>query len=93
MGEVVGQPVHLPGAEQRLARRQHLGIIERELARRLFEHDLAHIRGIDRGPAESAQEDLGATVLGLADDLAACAEALVAEPRGRDADAVDIACG
>src|SRR5207244_3992850 len=63
------------------------------LARRLVKHDLAHIRGIDRGPAESAQEDLGATVLGLADDLAACPEALVAKPRRRDADAVDIACG
>src|SRR5262249_48193003 len=46
----------------------------------------------DRGPAESAQENLGATVLGLADDLATCPKALVAEPRGRNADAVDVAC-
>src|SRR5262249_42202589 len=62
-------------------------------ARRLFEHDFADIRGIDRGPAESAQENLGATVLGFADDLATCPKALVAEPRGRNADAVDVACG
>src|SRR5205807_6861052 len=82
-----------PGAEQRLARCHHLWIVQRELPRRLFQRHLAYVRWIDRDPAEPAAEDLGATVLRLADDLAACPDALVAEPRRRDADAVDVARG
>src|SRR5207247_65510 len=50
-------------------------------------------RRIDGDPAESAEVNLGATVLRLADDLAACPQALVAKARWRNADAVDVACG
>ena len=90
MGVVVGQPVHLPGAEELPAHRGDLGIDHGQLARRLLEHDLAHVRRVHRHPAEALQEDLGAAVLGLG-DVSALAQALVAEARVGDADAVDVA--
>src|SRR5262245_4394289 len=93
MREVVSEPIHLPGAEQGLARRHYLRIAERELSRRFFQHDLPHIGWIDRNPAKSAQEHLSSTVLRLAHDFAAGAEALVAELGGSDANAIDIARG
>src|SRR5439155_12172104 len=47
---------------------------------------------IDRDPADAFGEELGAAVLGLADDRSGWAEALVAQRGARDADAVDVAC-
>src|SRR5260370_11323006 len=85
--------MQLPGAVNRLARRYDLGVVERKLARRLFQHDLANVGWIDRDPAESGQEYFGPTVLCLTYDLVSSTEALVTEPRGRNADAVDITCG
>ena len=65
-----------PRAEQRLARGQDLGIGHGEIARRLLEHDLAHVGRIDRCPAAARQPDLGAAVLRLGDVLRARAQAL-----------------
>src|SRR5262245_27289243 len=47
---VEGNPVTLPGAEQRLARRRDLGVRQGEVARRFLQHDLAYVGGIDRRP-------------------------------------------
>src|SRR6516164_2782740 len=93
MGEVVGEPVRLPGTEQRFSRNGHFGIVQRKMARRLFERDLANVRRIDRNPAKSAEEYLGATMLRLADHLGVRAEALVTEFGRRDSDAIHVACG
>src|SRR5262249_13363834 len=72
---VVGEPVHLPGAEQTGARLLDLGIAERG-APVLLEDELAHVRGVDGDPAVGRRIELGAAVLALA-DVAAPAEALV----------------
>src|SRR5256714_11770880 len=91
VAHVVGEPVHLPAAEEALARRAHLLIAERQIAWRLLEHHLPDVGRIDRHPAMAAGEKLGTAVLRLADVGRADAEALVAVLRRRDADAVDIA--
>ncbi len=88
---VVGEPVHLPAAEQALARRHDLVILDRQVARRLFQHDLAHVGRIDRHPTVAAGEELGAAVLCLRDVRRAGAEALVAVLGRRHAHAIDVA--
>src|SRR5204863_2881981 len=42
------------------SRRHHLVILDRQVARRLFQHDLAHVGRIDRHPTVAAGEELGA---------------------------------
>ena len=79
MGVVVGEPVHLPGAEELGACLLDDRVAERKPRRRLLEHDLADVGGIDGHPAIAGQVDLGPAVLGLA-DVPALAEA--AECRG-----------
>src|SRR5919201_31010 len=66
-------------------------MVERQLPRRLFQHDLANVGRIHRYPTEPVQKHLGPTMLGLADNLARGAKALVTEARGREADAINVA--
>ena len=91
MSKIVGKPIALPRAEQRLARSDDLWIVDRQVPRRFLEHDLAHVGGIGRDPPVAGEEHLGAAMLRLGDDFRAGAERLVAELRRRDADAIDIA--
>lgn len=93
LGVVEGDPVHLPGAEEAVTGGLDFGALHGEVAGRLFEDDLADVGGVDGNPAEAGEPDLGAAVLGLADVGGGGAEGGVAEARGRDADAVDIAGG
>ena len=74
-----------------LARGNDLGIVDRQVRRRFFEHDLAHVGGVDRHPAEAGEINLRAAMLRFGDDCRARAEALVAELRWRNANAVDVA--
>src|SRR5881394_2687320 len=88
---VVGEPVHLPGAEELLPHWRHDGIGERGRLRLLFQHHLAHVRRVDRNPAVADEENFGAAMLRFGDVRRAGAEAAVAELALRHAQAVDVA--
>ena len=88
MGEVVGEPVHFPGTEQRFAR-GYDEVVGEGQARLFFEHNLAHVGRIDRHPAKAGEPDFGAAVLRFGDDVA-LAQAVIAKLRVGDADAIDI---
>src|SRR5438067_2868255 len=93
MAPVEGDPVHLPAPEEALARCLYLGILERELSRRFLEDDLAHVRRIDRNPADALGEEFSAAMLRLADHRRRRTEALVAERGAGDADPIDVPRG
>src|SRR6185436_5136038 len=76
---VVREPVHLPGAEQFGAHRRYDRIGERSRLRLFLEHDLAHVRRVDRHPSVADEEDLGAAVLRPGDVGGAGTEAAIAE--------------
>src|SRR3989441_1825809 len=77
--EVVRHPVHLPRPEQPRARRGDHRVIERPVSRRLLEHHLAHVGGIDRHPAVAVEIHLRAAMLRLRDVVRRHAEAVVSE--------------
>src|SRR5256885_2934351 len=91
VARIESEPVHLPRAEEALARCLYLGIFETELSGRFLEDDLAHVSRIDRNPTDALGEEFRAAVLRLADDRRRGTQTLVAERGARDADAVDIA--
>jgi len=91
VGRVEGEPVALPSAEQLRAHRLHQRMVDLQPLARLLAATFGNVGRVHRHPAMVRQEDLGATVLGLADVGAARAERLVAEHRRGHADAVDIA--
>src|SRR6266849_10409339 len=87
---VVGEPVHLPLAEELRPRLLGRRVVERDAAP-LLQDDLANIRRVHRHPAVAGDVELGAAVLRLG-DLAGLAQAL--ELGGvRRAHAVDVAGG
>ncbi|KAG1253026.1 hypothetical protein G6F65_017659 [Rhizopus arrhizus] len=89
---VVRDPVHFPRAKQHDARGAHLRVGQRQFARGLFQHDLAHVGGVDRNPAIAGGVELGAAVLGFR-DVAGLAQALVAQLGIGHAQAIGVACG
>src|SRR5207253_9796262 len=88
--EVVGHPVHLPGAEEPRPGLLHHLVGERAIPGRLLEHDFPHVRRIDRNPAEAAEVDLRAAVLRLRHVLRRRPETLVAQLRPGDPDSVHV---
>ena len=69
----------VPSAEQSLARNCNPGIIDRQIARRLFEHNFPHIRKVSSDPPIPRQKDFRAAVLRLSDGFRAGTKAATAE--------------
>src|SRR5277367_5722687 len=93
MGAVEGDPVALATADQRPTGGGDLRVVGGKILGRLLQHDLANVRRVHRRPANSFEPEVGPAVLRLGAIGRTDAEALVAEARGGDADAVKIAGG
>src|SRR5271156_841494 len=93
MGAVEGNPVALATADQRLTGGGDLRVAGGKILGGLLQHDLANVRSVHPRPANPFEPDVGPAVLRLGDIGRTDAEALVAEARGGDADAVKIAGG
>jgi hypothetical protein len=66
-------------------------MIQRQIARGLFQNDLADVGGVHRDPSAAFQEDLCPAML-CRGDITALAEAAITEPRIGDAKAVHVPC-
>src|ERR1700728_707059 len=93
MGAVERNPVALATADQRLTGGGGLRVVGGKIPGRLLQHDFANVGRVLRIPANPFEPDVGSAVLRRGDIGRTGAEALVAEARGGDADAVKIAGG